>query len=260
MPLDSSIKSVLVLGSGPIVIGQSAEFDYSGTQACMALKEEGVRVILANSNPATIQTDLGTADEVYLEPLTPDVIAAIIQKEKPDALLPTLSGQTGLNLAVALRGFLKEKNVRVIGTDVDTIELAEDREKFRNLMQALGEPVPQSERVRTVTELVAAAKRIGLPVLLRPDFCLGGEGTMFVTHEAELAEKGAHALQLSGSHQVLVEKSVFGMGEFEYEVIRDGNDNCITVCSMENLDPVGVHTGESIVVAPQQTLSDDEHQ
>ncbi len=219
-----------------------------------------MRVILANSNPATIQTDLGTADEVYLEPLTPEVIAAIIEREKPDAILPTLSGQTGLNLAVALRGFLKEKNVRVIGTDIDTIELAEDREKFRNLMQALGEPVPQSERVKTVPELVAAAARIGLPVLLRPDFCLGGEGTVFVTDAAQLEEKGTHALQLSGSHQVLVEKSVFGKGEFEYEVIRDADDNCITVCSMENMDPVGVHTGESIVVAPQQTLSDNDHQ
>ncbi|MBI4360823.1 carbamoyl-phosphate synthase large subunit [Candidatus Micrarchaeota archaeon] len=260
MPKDKSIQNVLVFGSGPIIIGQSAEFDYSGSQACLALREEGVRVVLVNSNPATIQTDLDMADEVYLEPLTPEIVEKIIEKEKPDAVLPTLSGQTGLNLAVALKSAFKQFNVQVIGTSVETIELAEDREKFRDLMVALGEPVPESHRVKTVDELAAAAKKIGLPVLLRPDYCLGGEGTVFVTDENDLRTKGKYALQMSGTHQVLVEKSVFGKAELEYEVIRDGNDNCITICSMENLDPVGVHTGESIVVAPAQTLSDDDHQ
>ena len=260
MPLDKSIKNVLVLGSGPIVIGQAAEFDYSGTQACHALKEEGIRVVLANSNPATIQTDLGTADEVYLEPLTPETIKQIVLKEKPDSVLPTLSGQTGLNLAVALKDFFVEHGVRVIGTSVKTIELAEDREQFRNLMLALGEPVPQSQRVKTLDEMKAACEKIGLPVLLRPDFCLGGEGTLFLEDIADLAEKGEYCFRISGTHQVLVEKSVLGTAELEYEVIRDSNDNCITICSMENMDPVGVHTGESIVVAPAQTLSDDDHQ
>lgn len=260
MPIDKSIKTVLVFGSGPIVIGQAAEFDYSGSQACRALKEEGVRTVLVNSNPATIQTDLDLADEVYLEPLTPEIVEKVIEKERPDAVLPTLSGQTGLNLAVALRSAFKQFNVQVIGTDIDAIELAEDREKFRDLMVALGEPVPQSHRVKTLDELVDAAKHIGLPVLLRPDFCLGGEGTVFVTEESDLNAKGKYALQMSGTHRVLVEKSVFGKAELEYEVIRDGNDNCIIICSMENMDPVGVHTGESIVVAPAQTLSDDDHQ
>lgn len=260
MPLDKTIKNVLVLGSGPIVIGQAAEFDYSGTQACQALKEEGVRVVLANSNPATIQTDLGTADEVYLEPLTPETIKQIVLKEKPDAVLPTLSGQTGLNLAVALKDFFQEHGVRVIGTSVKTIELAEDREQFRNLMLALGEPVPPSQRVKTLDEMKDACDKIGLPVLLRPDFCLGGEGTLFLEKIEDLEEKGTYCFRISGTHQVLVEKSVFGTAELEYEVIRDSNDNCITICSMENMDPVGVHTGESIVVAPAQTLSDDDHQ
>ncbi len=260
MPLDKTIKKVLVLGSGPIIIGQSAEFDYSGTQACIALKEEGVRVILANSNPATIQTDLGTADEVYLEPLTPETIKRIVLKEKPDSVLPTLSGQTGLNLAVALKDFFVEQGVKVIGTSVKTIELAEDREQFRNLMLALGEPVPQSVRVKTLDEMETACDKIGLPVLLRPDFCLGGEGTTFLEKMEDVQEKGEYCFRISGTHQVLVEKSVYGTAELEYEVIRDANDNCITICSMENMDPVGVHTGESIVVAPAQTLSDDDHQ
>jgi len=236
------------------------QFDYSGTQACQALREEGIRVILANSNPATIQTDLGTADEVYLEPLTPETIRQIVLTEKPDAVLPTLSGQTGLNLAVALKDFFSEHNVRVIGTDVKTIELAEDREQFRNLMLALGEPVPPSSRVKTLDEMKTACEKIGLPVLLRPDFCLGGEGTLFLEKMEDMQEKGEYCFRISGTHQVLVEKSVFGTAELEYEVIRDSNDNCITICSMENMDPVGVHTGESIVVAPAQTLSDHDHQ
>ncbi|MBI5036730.1 ATP-grasp domain-containing protein [Candidatus Micrarchaeota archaeon] len=224
------------------------------------MKEEGITTVLVNSNPATIQTDLDTADRVYIEPLEAGVVKDIIGREKPDGIIATMSGQTGLNLAVALKEFLAEKKVRVLGTSIETIQLAEDREKFRDLLLRIGEPAPPSERVRNIGELKKAAKKIGLPVLLRPDYRMGGEGTVFVEKEEELEEQGRYCLRLSGSGMVLVEKSVLGTAEIEYEVIRDSNDNCITVCSMENIDPVGVHTGESIVVAPVQTLSDVDHQ
>lgn len=226
----------------------------------MALREEGIRVVLVNSNPATIQTDLETADVVYLEPLTAETIKKIIEREKPDGIIATMSGQTGLNLAVELRDFLKEKGVEVLGTSIETIELAEDREKFRDILLEIGEPVPPSERVKSLDELKKAVGKIGLPVILRPDFCLGGMGTTIVGKQGELDEKGRECFAASGSGELLVEKSVAGLCEMEYEVIRDSSDNCITICSMENLDPMGVHTGESVVVAPAQTLSDDDHQ
>jgi len=253
-------KKVLLVGSGPIVIGQAAEFDYSGTQCCMALREEGIKVVLVNSNPATIQTDLDTADIVYLEPLTGETIKKIIEKEKPDGFIATMSGQTGLNLAMELRDFLKEKGVKVLGTSIETIELAEDREKFRDLLLKIGEPVPQSLRVKNLDELKKAIEKISLPVILRPDFNLGGMGTMIVEKESEIEENGKSCFASSGSGELLVEKSVAGLCEMEYEVVRDAYDNCITICSMENIDPMGIHTGESVVVAPAQTLSDDDHQ
>ncbi|HLD75747.1 MAG TPA: hypothetical protein VI874_01900, partial [Candidatus Norongarragalinales archaeon] len=245
---ESVPKKVLVLGSGPIIIGQAAEFDYSGTQACRALKEEGIETVLVNSNPATIQTDLETAGTVYLEPLTIEVLKKIILREKPDGILATMSGQTGLNLAVGLKEFLKEHKIRILGTSIETIELAEDREKFRDLMVKIGEAVPVSLRAKSLESLKAVVEKVGLPVLLRPDFCMGGEGTVFVENLEQLDLHGKRSFELSGSGQILVEKSLVGLAEIEYEVIRDGNDNCITVCSMENFDPVGVHTGESIVV------------
>ena len=260
MPFDASLRKVLVIGSGPIQIGQAAEFDYSGSQACRALREEGVKVVLVNSNPATIQTDLGTADEVYLEPLVPDVVKRIIEREKPDGVIATMSGQTGLNIAVALKEFLREAGVRVLGTGVDTIELAENREKFAGFMRSIGQPVPASERCRSVEEGKAVASRIGIPVMVRPDFCLGGLGSKVAATSAELELALAEGISASGTHSVLVEKSVAGLAEIEYEVVRDACGNCVVVCGMENFDPVGVHTGESIVVAPCQTLSDRDHQ
>ncbi|MFH0922577.1 MAG: carbamoyl-phosphate synthase large subunit [Candidatus Micrarchaeota archaeon] len=254
------VKKVLLIGSGPIVIGQAAEFDYSGSQACKAIKEEGIQVVLVNSNPATIQTDLETADVVYLEPLTAKTIEKIIDREKPDGFIATMSGQTGLNLAIELKGVLEKHGVKVLGTSVETIQLAEDREAFRDLMVEIGEPVPQSERVKNIGELKAAIERISLPVILRPDFCLGGKGTMMVRKPTEVEEKAKTCFAASGSGELLVEKSVEGLSELEYEVIRDSKGNCITVCNMENLDAMGVHTGESVVVAPSQTLSDVDYQ
>ncbi|MEH7106831.1 carbamoyl-phosphate synthase large subunit [Bacillus sp. JJ1764] len=262
MPKRTDINSILVIGSGPIVIGQAAEFDYAGTQACLALKEEGYRVILVNSNPATIMTDSEIADAVYIEPLTLDFVSRIIRKERPDAILATLGGQTGLNLAVELAnsGVLQECNVEILGTKLTAINQAEDRELFRALMNELNEPVPDSEIIHDLDEAIAFVEKIGFPVIVRPAFTLGGTGGGICNNFAELEEIVASGLKNSPVHQCLLEKSIAGYKEIEYEVMRDGNDNAIVVCNMENIDPVGVHTGDSIVVAPSQTLSDREYQ
>ncbi|HEX5368695.1 MAG TPA: carbamoyl-phosphate synthase large subunit [Dehalococcoidia bacterium] len=255
-------SKVLILGSGPIVIGQAAEFDYSGTQACRALREEGVTTVLVNSNPATIMTDEDTADVVYIEPLTVEVVERIIAREKPDGLLPTLGGQTGLNLAVALAdaGVLERHNVRLLGTPLETIRKAEDRELFKNLLNEIGEPVTDSETVHTLEEAEAVRERFGLPLVIRPAYTLGGTGGG-VAHTPEQYERTVQGgLAASPIHQVLIERSLLGWKEIEYEVMRDSADNCITVCNMENFDPMGVHTGDSIVVAPSQTLTDKEYQ
>ncbi|MBP3038704.1 carbamoyl-phosphate synthase large subunit [Bacillaceae bacterium Marseille-Q3522] len=262
MPKRTDIKSILVIGSGPIIIGQAAEFDYAGTQACMALKEEGYKVILVNSNPATIMTDTEMADVVYIEPLTLEFVERIIRKERPDAILPTLGGQTGLNLAVELAnaGVLEECNVEILGTKLDAIEKAEDRELFRNLMQELNEPVPESTIIHTVEEALQFVKKIGYPVIVRPAYTLGGTGGGICENEEELLEIVTSGLKNSPVTQCLLEKSIAGYKEIEYEVMRDGEDHAIVVCNMENIDPVGIHTGDSLVVAPSQTLSDREYQ
>ena len=262
MPKRKDIKTVLVIGSGPIVIGQAAEFDYAGTQACLALKEEGYKVILVNSNPATIMTDTTIADKVYMEPLTLEYVAKIIRYERPDAILPGIGGQTGLNLAMQLyrKGILQECQVELLGTSSESIEKAEDREKFKELCQELGEPVLESIIAESEEEGIEAARKIGYPVVLRPAFTLGGTGGGFADNEKELKESIKHALKLSPVNQVLVEKSIKGYKEIEYEVMRDHNDTAITICNMENLDPVGIHTGDSIVVAPSQTLTNKEYQ
>ena len=262
MPLSKGIHKVMVIGSGPIVIGQAAEFDYAGTQACLALKEEGYEVILVNSNPATIMTDTHIADKVYMEPLTLEYVAKIIRFERPDAIVPGLGGQTGLNLAVQLakKGVLQECQVEILGTSFQSIEQAEDRELFKELCQSLGEPVLPSLIANNIDEAVEAAKRIGYPVVLRPAFTLGGTGGGFADDETQLREMMRNALSLSPVHQVLIEKSIKGYKEIEYEVIRDHNDTAIAICNMENIDPVGVHTGDSIVVAPSQTLTNKEYQ
>ena len=254
----TDIKKILIIGSGPIVIGQAAEFDYAGTQACLALKEEGYEVILVNSNPATIMTDTSIADKVYMEPLTLEYVAKIIRYERPDAIVPGIGGQTGLNLAMQLerKGVLRECGVELLGTSSESIEQAEDREKFKELCQSIGEPVIPSEITYSLEEARAAAERIGYPVVLRPAFTLGGTGGGFANDEAELMELGVHAFALSPVHQVLIEKSVKGYKEIEFEVMRDSEDRAITICGMENVDPVGVHTGDSIVVAPILSLSD----
>ena len=254
----TDIKKILIIGSGPIVIGQAAEFDYAGTQACLALKEEGYEVILVNSNPATIMTDTSIADKVYMEPLTLEYVAKIIRYERPDAIVPGIGGQTGLNLAMQLerKGVLRECGVALLGTSSESIEQAEDREKFKELCQSIGEPVIPSEITYSLEEARAAAERIGYPVVLRPAFTLGGTGGGFANDEAELMELGVHAFALSPVHQVLIEKSVKGYKEIEFEVMRDSEDRAITICGMENVDPVGVHTGDSIVVAPILSLSD----
>lgn len=256
------INSILVIGSGPIIIGQAAEFDYAGTQACMALKEEGYRVILVNSNPATIMTDTEMADSVYIEPLTLEFVSRIIRKERPDAILPTLGGQTGLNLAVVLSeaGVLEECGVEVLGTKLSAIQQAEDRDLFRTLMNELGEPVPDSEIIHNMDEAKAFVEQIGYPVIVRPAFTLGGTGGGICHNDAELNEIVTSGLKNSPVTQCLLEKSIAGFKEIEYEVMRDSNDNAIVVCNMENIDPVGIHTGDSIVVAPSQTLSDREYQ
>ena len=262
MPKRTDIKKVMVIGSGPIVIGQAAEFDYAGTQACLALKEEGYEVILVNSNPATIMTDTHMADKVYMEPLKLDYIAKIIRYERPDALVPGLGGQTGLNLAVQLakKGILEECGVEILGTSFQNIEKAEDRELFKELCMSIGEPVIPSEICYSVEEGVAAAERIGYPVILRPAFTLGGTGGGFANDPEELRDLMRNALYLSPVHEVLVEKSIKGYKEIEFEVMRDANDTAIAICSMENIDPVGIHTGDSMVVAPAQTLTDKEYQ
>ena len=262
MPKRSDIKKVLVIGSGPIVIGQAAEFDYAGTQACRSLKEEGVEVCLVNSNPATIMTDKQIADQVYIEPLTVDVLKQIILKEKPDSVLPTLGGQAGLNLGMELAesGFLEENGVKLIGTTAETIFRAEDRQAFKDTMEKIGEPCAASLVVNTVEDGIKFTNTIGYPVVLRPAFTLGGSGGGIAHNEEELVEILSNGLRLSRVGEVLVERCIAGWKEIEYEVMRDANGNCITVCNMENIDPVGVHTGDSIVVAPSQTLGDKEYQ
>ncbi len=254
----TDIKKVLIIGSGPIVIGQAAEFDYAGTQACLALKEEGYEVILCNSNPATIMTDTSIADKVYMEPLTLEYMAKILRFERPDAIVPGIGGQTGLNLAMQLeeKGILKECGVELLGTSSESIERAEDRELFKEMCESIGEPVIPSEITYNIEEAKDAAKRIGYPVVLRPAFTLGGTGGGFAYSEEELVEVGLNAFKLSPVHQVLIEKSVKGYKEIEFEVMRDSNDTAITICGMENIDPVGVHTGDSLVVAPIMTLND----
>ena len=258
----TDLKKILVIGSGPIVIGQAAEFDYAGTQACLALKEEGYEVVLCNSNPATIMTDTTIADKVYMEPLTLEYVAKIVRHERPDAIVPGIGGQTGLNLAMQLekKGILKECRVELLGTSSESIERAEDRELFKKLCEELGEPVLPSAIANTVEEAVRVAEEIGYPVVLRPAFTLGGTGGGFADDEQEFMELIKNALALSPVHQVLIEKSIKGFKEIEYEVIRDANDTAITVCNMENLDPVGIHTGDSIVVCPSQTLTNKEYQ
>lgn len=262
MPLNKDIKKVIVIGSGPIVIGQAAEFDYAGTQACRALKEEGIKVVLCNSNPATIMTDLNIADKVYLEPLTKALIKSIIEKEKPDSMLPTLGGQTGLNLAMELfeDGYLETSGIKLLGTNVESIYKAEDRDAFKQTMIEIGEPVIESHIVFDVAEALNFAAKISYPVIVRPAYTLGGSGGGIADNPKQLATICADGLRYSRTSQCLIEKSVSGYKEIEYEVMRDSKGNCITVCNMENIDPVGIHTGDSIVVAPSQTLRDAEYQ
>ena len=261
-PTHDPIRKVLVIGSGPIIIGQAAEFDYAGTQACRSLREEGIETVLVNSNPATIMTDVGVADTTYIEPTTVPVIERIIERERPDGLLPTLGGQTGLNLAVELAdaGVLDRYNVRLLGTPLSTIKQAEDRDLFKQLLLSIDEPVPESVVASDAETAVEFANRIGYPIIVRPAFTLGGTGGGIGRNEADLREVTEGGLSASPIHQVLVERSLIGWKEIEYEVMRDAADNCITVCNMENIDPMGVHTGDSIVVAPSQTLSDFEYQ
>lgn len=262
MPKDNNIKKVLVIGSGPIVIGQAAEFDYAGTQACRSLKEEGIEVVLVNSNPATIMTDKNIADKVYIEPLTVEVVKKLIIKENPDSVLPTLGGQNALNIAMELEecGFLKEQNVRLIGTSAKTIKKAEDRQEFKDTMEKIGEPIAPSQVVNNVEDGLKFVEVIGYPVVLRPAYTLGGSGGGIADNEEEFISILENGLRLSRVNEVLVERCIAGWKEIEYEVMRDANGTCITVCNMENLDPVGVHTGDSIVVAPSQTLGDKEYQ
>ncbi|OEH84733.1 carbamoyl phosphate synthase large subunit [Desulfuribacillus stibiiarsenatis] len=256
------IKKILVIGSGPIIIGQAAEFDYAGTQACQALKEEGYEVVLVNSNPATIMTDPDIADRVYIEPITLEAVTQVIRKERPDGLLPTLGGQTGLNMAIELHkhGVLEEYEIRLLGTNLEAIQKAEDRELFRSLMNELKHPVPESDIVSTIEDALKFAERVPYPLIIRPAYTLGGTGGGIAYDEDEFKEIVALGIKYSPINQVLIEKSIAGFKEIEYEVMRDKNDNCIVVCNMENIDPVGVHTGDSIVVAPSQTLSDKEYQ
>ncbi|MDD5122879.1 MAG: carbamoyl-phosphate synthase large subunit, partial [Dehalococcoidales bacterium] len=255
-------KKVLILGSGPIVIGQAAEFDYAGTQACKAMREEGITSVLINSNPATIMTDEDIADIVYIEPLTVEMITRIIERERPDGLLPTLGGQTGLNLAMELadQGVLEKYNVRVLGTPISAIRKGEDRELFKKMLMDIGEPVPPSAIVTGIEQVRKIVEEIGFPVVIRPAYTLGGTGGGFAENWEELDRVALSGLAASPIHQVLVETSVKGWKEIEYEVMRDAANNCISICNMENLDPMGVHTGDSIVVAPSQTLTNKEHQ
>lgn len=262
MPLDKTIKKTLVIGSGPIVIGQAAEFDYAGTQGCRVLKEAGVGVVLVNSNPATIMTDRAFADEIYLEPLTEETLRRVIDKEKPDSLLAGLGGQTGLTLAMKLSrdGFLASRGVRLIGTNIDAIDKAEDRKLFKETMEKIGEPTIPSDTAETVGEALAIAEKIGYPVIIRPAFTLGGGGGGVAYSEKEMREAAKTGLDASPISQILVEKYIAGWKEIEFETMRDAAGNVIAVCSMENFDPVGIHTGDSIVVAPALTLADREYQ
>ncbi|KUK75112.1 MULTISPECIES: carbamoyl-phosphate synthase large subunit [Methanobacterium] len=260
MPRDKDINKVLIIGSGPIQIGQAAEFDYSGSQACKSLQEEGIETVLVNSNPATIQTDVDMADSVYVEPLTPEIVAKIIAKEKPDAVLPTMGGQTGLNVATGLEEIGALEGIKVIGSSVQTIKNVEDRDLFDHFMKKLNEPVPKARAVSSLEEALEAVEKIGYPVIVRPAFTLGGTGGGVAHNRQELEEVASRGLDMSYINQVLIDQSVMGWKEFEYEVMRDKNDTCIIVCNMENMDPMGIHTGESIVVAPSQTLSDVDNQ
>lgn len=259
MPKDHDIKKVLIIGSGPIQIGQAAEFDYSGSQACKSLRDEGIKTILVNSNPATIQTDIDMADKVYVEPLTPEIVARIIEKEKPDAILPTMGGQTGLNVATGLEDIGALEGIKVIGSSVQTIKNVEDRDLFDGFMKRLNEPVPKAKAVNSLDKALEAVKEIGYPVIVRPAFTLGGTGGGVAYNEEQFREIVIHGLEMSYIGQVLIDESVLGWKEFEYEVMRDKNDTCIIICNMENIDPMGIHTGESIVVAPTQTLSDEDN-
>ena len=262
MPKREDIKKVLVIGSGPIIIGQAAEFDYSGTQACQALREEGVEVVLVNSNPATIMTDKKTADKVYIEPITLESLERIIKKERPDSIIGGMGGQTALNMTMQLHyeGILDKYNVKVIGTSIDGIIKGEDRDEFRSLMQKIGQPIVESKIVNSIEEAKQVALEIGYPVVVRPAYTLGGTGGGIVNNEEELVKIADSGLMLSMANQILIEKSIKNWKEIEYEVMRDSNGTCITICNMENIDPVGIHTGDSIVVAPSQTLSDKEYQ
>ena len=262
MPKDPRIKKVLVIGSGPIIIGQAAEFDYSGTQACRALKAEGIETVLLNSNPATIMTDPDVADHVYIEPMTLEVVERILDIEKPDSVLPNLGGQMGLNLSMELArsGYLDRSGIRLLACKPETIDRAEDRELFKETMEKLHQPIIPSEVVETLEDALACADRIGYPVIVRPAFTMGGTGGGICANKAKLIEIGTNGLRLSPIHQILVEKCIAGWKEIEYEVMRDHKGNVITVCNMENLDPVGIHTGDSVVVAPSQTLTDHEYQ
>jgi carbamoyl-phosphate synthase large subunit len=262
MPKRTDIKKILVIGSGPIVIGQAAEFDYSGSQACKSLREEGYEVVLVNSNPATIQTDKEMADIIYIEPLTPEILGKIVEKEKPDGILPTMGGQTGLNLIsqACELGFVDESKVELLGTSIETIKTAEDRDDFANLMREIKEPIPECYAVNSLEGALDAANKIGYPAIIRPAYTLGGTGGGFAKNDDELKRVAKRGLTASMANQVLIEKSLTGWYEYEYEVMRDNNDTCITICNMENVDAMGIHTGESIVVAPAQTLTDEEHQ
>src|SRR5262245_28743297 len=262
MPKRTDLHKILLIGSGPIIIGQACEFDYSGTQACKALREEGYTVVLVNSNPATIMTDPEMADRTYVEPLTWEVVAKVIERERPDALLPTLGGQTGLNTAMALwrNGVLDRFNVEMIGANAEAIDKAEDREKFKAAMLKIGLAVPRSGVARTLADAQAIREEIGLPCVLRPSFTLGGTGGGIAYNREEFNELIVHGLELSPVHEVLIEESVIGWKEFELEVMRDRADNVVIICSIENFDPMGVHTGDSITVAPAQTLTDKEYQ
>jgi len=262
MPKSNEIKKVLVIGSGPIQIGQAAEFDFSGSQACRALREEGIRVVLVNSNPATIMTDFEMADVIYLEPLVVDVVARIVEKERPDGIVAGLGGQTALNLTTELAeaGILTSYNVRVLGTPLEAIYNAEERERFKQLMERINEPIPRGFTVTSLNEAEEVMAQLGLPLIIRPSYTLGGTGGGIARTADELRAIVSYGLQVSRIHQVLVEESVLGWKEIEYEVMRDAKDTCITICNMENLDPMGIHTGESIVVTPSQTLTDEEHQ
>src|SRR3989441_3510768 len=262
MPRRTDIHSILIIGAGPIVIGQAAEFDYSGTQAAKALKAEGYRIVLVNSNPATIMTDPELADATYIEPITPEIVARIIEKERPDAVLPTMGGQTALNTALALRrmGVLDKFSVKMIGATADAIDKAEDRERFREAMTRIGLETPRSQQVKTLPNALRALEDIGLPAIIRPSFTLGGTGGGIAYNKAEFIEIAERGIDASPTNEVLIEESVLGWKEFEMEVVRDKNDNCIIICSIENLDPMGGHTGDSVTIAPALTLTDKEYQ